>query len=311
MQPYVVTLFTDPTPDGYINQRLVVTILNMCRQTDLNPDEQKAFDRNLLLVAKKLVATWSHYSRYCAIEDHLIGQAKHATPPGEATVPHFTYSQDLYIEMDEFLVQVKSTLDYLTKLPLALFKTWPYMHGFGDKGGAVIKALKNNIPRKHRHQAELLERSLFTKHRPWLEMAITARDKVIHNLDGGLEFESFVVAKQLIDDEERIVVPMWMDDMSARQYMEYTFYNLFALVEQFIGGLLGMRLQEGLGFAHVPTDIKGIVSPLMIVPAEALEALRSKWDAEGVAYQLVEPYTRPEIPPGVPTSKRRDRKRSK
>jgi hypothetical protein len=194
----VRTIFNDPTPDGYINLRYVTHMLNIAEShTDLSSDEFLEFVKHLLFVGKKLVATWRHLHNYAQLENNLV-EAERVKPPIETLdFQHVSYSQDLFIEVDEFLVQLKSTLDYLAKLPIAIIgkKNWPYLRTFGDKGGAVIKALKNNVPKKWEKQSAMIAEIVLEEHRPWLEMAIAARDKINHFKDGGLDYEGFLVAK--------------------------------------------------------------------------------------------------------------------
>src|SRR5438552_3416221 len=100
------TLFNDPTPDGFINLRYVIHMVGIAQNyTDFSDAEFDEFVKHLLLVAKKLVATWSHMNRYIQIEDALIA-AEEKNPPIETLdIQHISYSQDLFLELDEFLVQ--------------------------------------------------------------------------------------------------------------------------------------------------------------------------------------------------------------
>ena len=208
-----VTLFTDPTPTSIINLRYVTTFLGIADNfTDFEKEEFHRFVRSLLYVGKKLVATWSHLHRYQELEDSLLEAAQAQSPAEANDIQHLSYAQDLFIEFDEFLVQLKSTLDYLAKLPRNIIgaKAWPELRTFGDKGRAVQKAVKNNIPQKWQDKAVLVT-DLLAKYEPWIEMAVTARDKINHGKDGGLDFEAFVVAKSVVDGSEQVIVPMWTD----------------------------------------------------------------------------------------------------
>jgi hypothetical protein len=267
------TLFNDPTPDGYINLRYVIHLMGIAQNyTDFSNAEFHEFVKHLLLVAKKMVATWNHLNRYIQLEDSLI-EAEGKNPPIETLdIQHISYSQDLFLELDEFLVQLKSTLDYLAKLPLAIIgkNNWPYLRTFGDKGGAVIKALKNNVPRKWARHAAMIEEIVFEEHRPWLEMAIASRDRSNHFKDGGVESDVFLIAKTTIDGKEKIVVPMWFDNLTVREYMQHTWHNLMSFVEQFTVGFLVMRFKEGFGFVHIPKPPGSIASPIVVLPDNAV-----------------------------------------
>lgn len=138
-------LFNDPTPDGLINQRYLMTMMRLVNLTELTPDEKKRFFDMLLLVAKKLVATWKHFNAYSSLEDSLIEKAKASIAIEKQPFQYVSYSQDLFLEMDEFLYQVKSTLDYMVKLPVPLIgRSWN-VRTFGDKGGDSKKSIKTEF----------------------------------------------------------------------------------------------------------------------------------------------------------------------
>lgn len=268
------TLFNDPTPNGYINLRYVLHMTSIAQTyTDFNDSEFDEFLKNLLLVAKKMVATWNHLDRYIHLENSLI-EAEEKKPPIETLdIQRISYSQDLFLELDEFLVQLKSTLDYLAKLPLAIIgkNNWPYLRTFGDKGGVVIKALKNNVPKKWERQAAMIEEFVFQDHQQWLEMAITSRDKSNHFKDGGMNAEVFLIAKTTVDGKEKVVVPMWFDNLSVKDYMQHTWHNLMSLVEQFTVGFLAMRFKPSIGLIHIPKPEGSIASPIVVAPDDAVQ----------------------------------------
>ncbi len=269
-------LFNDPTPDGYINQRYVITMMEIARnQTDFTDEEFNSFVKELLFIAKKMVATWKHKNKYIEIEDSLIQMEEKREPIEKLDLQHLSYSQDLALELDEFLVQIKSTLDYLAKFPRAIIgkNNFPYLHTFGDKGGSVIKALKNNLPKKWENQSIIIKDWLLVDHRPWLEVAITARDKINHYQDGGLDDRAFLVAKTTVNGEEKVIVPMWQDGFTMREYMRHTWYNLVTLVEQFTVGFLSMRFKEGIGYVHTIVPPESVMSPFIVAPDDAVEKI--------------------------------------
>lgn len=174
-------------------------------------------------------------------------------------------------QLDEFLVQLESTLDYLAKFPLAMIgkNNWPYLHTFGNKGGTVLKALRNNVPRKWAKQARVLEEMVFPEYQNWLDMVIASRDRTNHYKDGGVEVEVFLVAKTTVEGKERIVVPMWFDNLTVREYMRHAWHNLMGFVEQFTISFLAMRFNEGFGFIHTPRTAGSVISPIAVLPDEA------------------------------------------
>src|SRR5439155_24062960 len=96
-----IDLFKDPTPDGLINQRYLMTMMRLAELTNLTSDEGQQFMNVLLLVSKKLVATWKHYNAYATLEDILIKEAEAGPSIEKQTVQRVSYSQDLFLEMDE------------------------------------------------------------------------------------------------------------------------------------------------------------------------------------------------------------------
>ncbi|HXG67551.1 MAG TPA: hypothetical protein VNO70_20785 [Blastocatellia bacterium] len=287
----VITLFTDPTPNGYINLRYVTHMFGIAQNyTDLSDDEFKEFVKQLMFVGKKLVATWNHLNKYIQLETSLIEVEEKNQPIETLDFQHMSYSQDLFLELDEFLVQLKSALDYLAKLPRTIIgkKNWPDLRTFGDKGAAVVKALKNNVPKKWERQANMIIEIVFEKHRPWLEMAIAARDKINHFKDGGLDYEGFLVAKTTVNGEEKVIVPMWTDSLSVREYMQNTWHNLISLVEQFTIGFLCMRFKPDFGFVYIPKPHDSVASPIAVVPDDQVENVMNLMQALQVKSKFVE-----------------------
>jgi hypothetical protein len=269
----IKTLFNDPTPDGYIHARYVIPMLKIAQDhTDFSEEELHEFVRHMMLVAKKMAATWRHLEKYGQVEDALV-EAEETNPPLEKLdIQHIVCSQDLFLEVDEFLVQLKSTLDYLAKLPLAIIgkSNWPYLRTFGDKGQAILKALKNNVPKKWSKQVTMLEEVVLDQHRPWIELAIASRDRSNHFKDGGADAEVFIVAKMTIEGEEKIVVPMWFDNLTVRVYLQQTWHNLMGFVQQFTIGFLAMGFKEGLGYVHIPKPLGSLISPIVVLPDNAV-----------------------------------------
>src|SRR5712692_3100092 len=111
----------------------------------------------MLLVARKLVSVWSHYQEYIAAEDKLVAEARRVPIVKGNNIVRLEYSQVLFTEFDEFLVQTKSTLDHLVKLPAVIFgpSRWS-LRTFGSKGKDVIKALRHNVPGDARPTAKAI-----------------------------------------------------------------------------------------------------------------------------------------------------------
>ena len=252
-----VEIFSDPTPRAIVNKRLVTPLFFLAQQTtDLSDDEHKRLFRLLVLCGKKLVATWRHLQRFEEIQARTVEKVRLQLSPGPNDAVQIATAQDLFLEFDEFLVQLKSTLDYLVKIPHVLLGNCWNLRTFGDKGGDVVKALQNNVPKKYENQSRGIEKLVMDKHRSWLEDAIRIRDTLNHCLEGDVNFEVFTVAKVGTGSDERIHVPSFAPDLTALHYMKVAWSNLIALVEDFIGAFLCFRLRDGLSLFHdsVPPD---------------------------------------------------------
>jgi len=279
----IINLFNDPTPNGFINQRYLQTMLKLSELTDMTPDEKESFLNILLLVSKKLVATWKHYNNYITIEDELIKQAEASQTIEAQQVQRISYSQDLFLEMDEFLVQFKSTLDYLVKLPIPLVGRRWNLSTFGERGGSVRKALKRNLPKEYARTAKMVEEQVLDVHKPWLEMAIEARDRLNHFLEGGANFEAMLVIKVTKDGKEVVHVPMWDEKNTMRHTAEVIFYNLVKLVEDFTACFLTARLKDETTLVHKPVDRFAIESPWRIM--SLIEFRKLKERDGGIEYE--------------------------
>ncbi|HEY0376418.1 MAG TPA: hypothetical protein VGC87_05610 [Pyrinomonadaceae bacterium] len=277
-------LFQDPTPNGLINQRYVQTMIKLAELTDMKPNEKEQFINLVLLVGKKLAATWKHYNNYATIEDQLIKQAEAGESLEKQPVQRVSYSQDLFLEMDEFLVQFKSTLDYLVKLPVPLVGRRWNLNTFGERGGTVRKALKRNLPKEYARTAKMVEEQVLDLHKGWLEMAIEARDRLNHLLEGGADFRGMLVIKMMKDGKETVHVPLWDEQNTARHAMEVIFYNLLKLVEDFSVGFLTARLRDEITIVHKPVELGSVESPWRTMPLEQFQKLKDQEEGGAVEY---------------------------
>jgi len=280
----IIDLFNDPTPNGLINQRYLQTMMRLAELTDMKSDEKQKFLNVLLLVSKKLVATWKHYNNYVTIEDQLINEAQTGEAIEHQPTQRISYSQDLFLEMDEFLVQFKSTLDYLVKLPVPLVGRRWNLNTFGERGGSVRKALKRNLPKEYARTAKMVEEQVLDLHKPWLEMAIEARDRLNHFLEGGANFEAMLVLKMTKDGNEVVHVPMWDENNTMQHVMEVIFFNLLKLVEDFTAGFLTARLKDEITLVHKPVELGSIESPWRTMTLEEFRDLKNR--EGGVEYEV-------------------------
>lgn len=234
-------LFSDPSPNAHINKRIILAFFLNAEKTDLTKVEQRVFFERLMAFAKKLAMTWRHLDSYRRIEDKLVENVR-ATPLRiEGKAVGFDVSDELHGELDGFLVQLKSALDYLVKVPAAVFGQGWNPVTFGDKGDGIIKMLERNTPKRFREDMPYLS-DMIRENQWWLEDVIRIRDKVNHCKDGGLHYEFFRVRKVERDGTELVIVPMWTETMSVREAIGAVWRKLMCFAEEFIGYTLYLRL---------------------------------------------------------------------
>src|SRR5207248_396909 len=112
-----------PIPGGLINQRILAhTLTVLAKETGFDKKELDGkgdgdlFVRIIVLVCRKMSSVWLHMDRYKKEEEALVRNFT-ARPLLNPPVVEIECSDTLFLEFDEFLVQIKSTLDHLVKLP--------------------------------------------------------------------------------------------------------------------------------------------------------------------------------------------------
>jgi hypothetical protein len=206
------------------------------------------------------------------VQDRLVAkiQQQAHTAPGQPV--EIDTAQELFIEFDEFLVQLKSSLDYLVKIPTAILgkKTWS-MRTFGDKGQRVLRALERNLPRALQVHAKGVKELIIDKHLPWLEWAISLRDSLNHLVEDDFDFEAFAVGWEQREGVWRIHVPQVDNGVTALQALSELWNNLIALVEDFTAGFLVMRIKPGYALYHGRVDLGSAQSPWAVTTKEEMD----------------------------------------
>lgn len=258
-------LFHDPTPNGLINRRYIQHTFDLQAFTTLDENEKQQLFQIVLLVGKKLVSVWKHKVAYQNLEAELIKHVDENPPAPGAPVFTIETSQDLLIEFDEFLVQVKSTLDYLVKVPVPILGKHRWnVRTFGDKGDGVLRAFRRNSGKANKNFVDAVDQMLFKKSKDWLDATITARDKINHFIDGGIPFEQFSVYRN--PETGELSRPMWSEDQSISSFLDVIWNNLFRFCEDFTAMVIFVRRKPGLTLYHGPEDLTSIQSPWRMVP---------------------------------------------
>jgi hypothetical protein len=273
-----IEIFRDPSPGGLINLRYLKRMMELATLTDLRSEELQQFKNVILLVSKKLAAVWKHFEAYTIAQKGLVEEAKGAKPVSEQQV--VSYSQDLFLEFDEFLVQTKSALDYLMRVPLPIMgRAWT-IRLFGKRGKTVLAALRKNMPDEWKVKANWLADTLLAVHLEWLEASIQGRDMMNHCLDGGIEFEAFIVCKTTKDGEEYIHVPQMEDHLTIHNIMEITWINLFSLIEDFTAGFLAFRIKPEFVLSRYIPQPYSPESPWNAMRRENFEKVKQNPDVQ-------------------------------
>jgi hypothetical protein len=261
----VIQQFHDST-GGIVNLRIMMAWMENTKDCNFTKAEGDKYLNALLMTAHKLVSVWKHKEAYQKEQERLLSESKIPSGPG-APRPAAFFAEDLLRECDGFLVQIKSALDHLVKIPVPLFGKgiWE-MATFGDKGEKVIKALKRNLPKSYQGVVEGYENLIFDRHRQWLDDIINARDKVNHAAQGGIDRGIFML--RVVDGE--LVVPMWSEGVTILKMMEVVWLNLIVFVEDFIAVAVRFRLPHHLGLVHLQVAPNSLQSPWRVVPAEFL-----------------------------------------
>ena len=263
-QKFIVQqLFNDPTPHHIINTRIVNGIFMLMKHADLTNQQRDSLFHLQILVAKKLVRVWQHHQAYLQAQNKLKEQAEKVVYTEQLRELHIDCSDELFLEFDEFLVQVKSTLDYIVNVPKPIIgnNRWT-LTTFGKEGKAVTNAL-NNLPAEMKKQTNGFNTILIENNKIWLEETILARDKINHYIEGGVDYRSFSVFKDTKTNEIR--VPLWSPDQTIESFMAICWDNLLKLCESFFALFISLRTDISLiTFYHEP---------------EPLDSPRPRWKA--------------------------------
>jgi hypothetical protein len=226
--------------------------------TDLAEIDKEAAWRLLMVISLKFVSIWSHYIRYASMEHQLIAEgSRHPIDLSKDDRVHVAMAQGMYMELDGFLVQVKSALDHVTTfLHYAFGLSRGGLSTFGNNGNGVIKKLQNNISRSPpcaRRLADILV-SFIYDNQGWLKATIELRDRMNHYLGDGVSAKAFVVATvKELDGTHTLLVPMMSEDKSIRYFMEHVWRNTLGFAEFFVGICLSAKITS-MGTMYVPND---------------------------------------------------------
>jgi len=272
-------VFRDPTPDGLINQRILMhAVMVLAKEAGFDKKENdgqgdgELFLRLVLLICRKMSSVWLHMDRFKKEQEELVKNFT-GRPMSKPPILEMECSDTLFLEFDEFLVQIKSTLDYLVKLPRSVVgKSWN-LTTFGDKGKTVVRAFQRNMPKQMQEKASKIEQHLFQKaNLAWLDLTIRARDDMNHYLLGQITVEKFSVGR---DTTGTVHVPMWSRDQALGDFMTSIWAYFFWFVEDFVTLIASLRFADGTELSLAERDAVSTKSPWKIVSKSEVDFMNA------------------------------------
>jgi hypothetical protein len=236
-------MFVDPT-DGIFNKRIMLQFFQMVQQSNMTEKERGDVFDLLHVIALKFVSIWTHDQRYDKREKELIATCEANPSDRRENKPmRFESAQDLYIELDGFLVQCKSVLDHLCNiLHYTMGINFSSLSTFGDNGNKIIKILKSNVPGDAKKGAKELIRFI-GDNQEWLTLMIDARDRMNHFSHGGIPVMSFGVACIIEQDGvKKIHRPQMNLTQTVKEVMDMLLDNVLHFVEYFLGIAICVRM---------------------------------------------------------------------
>jgi hypothetical protein len=168
---------------------------------------------------------------------------------------------------------LKSSLDYLMKVPVPLLgaNRWT-LRTFGEKGEKVIAVLKN-LPAGKRHVGRSIAKFIVRNHQPWLAGVIDARDRLNHMIGQPLALEEFMICPVVSDGSSVIQIhrPRWSPQQTVREMMDAVWENHIRLFEDFVMMSLYFRFRAGFALFHGSTPAGSAESPWKVTSEGEME----------------------------------------
>jgi hypothetical protein len=236
-------------PSGMVRDRILEQFVQMLRYTNVTPKQRQEIIQLLSLISYKMLAIWTHDQRYKRMEMMRIVAAEADPQDRRSDKPIvFEHAHDMYIELDEFLVQVKSTLDYMVKM---LHYTFGFgfdgqLHSFHKNGLAIVNLLKRNTKQDERTQkaaAYLIKFIEREDHQHFLKAIIDARNAMNHFQDGGLSPMEFVVVSVINKEgEQTLYRPRFGDGEGESVEIKTVMLGIQGFIWDFVEYFLGLAL---------------------------------------------------------------------
>jgi hypothetical protein len=262
-------MFVDPT-EGIFNKRIMLQFFQMAQQSNMSEKERADVFDLLHVIALKFVSIWTHDKRYDKREKELIAACEANPSDRRENKPmRFESAQDLYIELDGFLVQCKSVLDHLCNiLHYSMNISFSSLSTFGKNGNTIVNILKRNVPKHGKKAAGELIRFI-NDNQDWIKLMIDARDRMNHFQHGGIPVMSFGVACIIEQDgTKKVHRPQMNPAQTVKEVMDMLLDNVLHFVEYFLGIALCVRMPgHGVKWTNSddPTKPRWSVIPEIII----------------------------------------------
>lgn len=141
--------------------------------------------------------------------------------------------------LDVYLVQIKSILDHLVKIPSPVFgyNRWN-LATFGEKGEKVRKAFLN-LPNIYKERTKDYYQQIFGSQK-WIHDAIEMRDRLNHGVKGGLHLEMFEISYD--ENNDTFLEPMWSKEQSIEEAIDIIFDSILKTCSLFCGLILSLKI---------------------------------------------------------------------
>jgi hypothetical protein len=226
---------TQLTADDEIGARIFQQCCLLQPEVYLSKETKDQFWSSVIAVMTKLERAKYHSVRCGELARTAVANA----PAPEAGAAHADHTTGVEAEVEAFLFQAKSTLDLLCKTlePLLDIK----VRTFGDKGDAIVRSLRNNVPddRKDR-AAELI--CLIEGDQEWLRRMIALRDTVGHFR----VLSSSGLRSQRVGERVFVGEPVDENRIEFSKTLGVLYFNLLTFCEDFLALTLNLAMPQGL-----------------------------------------------------------------
>ncbi len=277
MPPFSMTrVFNDPSSGQINNGFFNGTFFIMLKSTLPDEDKEKLITL-ITVLCMKIASLWEIKEHYNFVLNGLKDELKKKPKGGNPNL--HTYSiqaTELLGWFDVFLVQIKSILDHLVKVPSPIFgyKCWN-LASFGERGEKVRKAFKN-LPDIYKKRTNNFYGEIFGRHH-WINDAIEIRDKLNHGIKGGLDPKLFTVSFN--DEKKEFIEPMWNEDQTIEDALGQIFSSVLSLSSIFCGLIISIKLPDDV---TIICDDREKIKTMPICNLISKIALKQQLEMQGI-----------------------------